>query len=95
LPSEKTTVFASGAVIWVLVQLLPEDQMLAWGWRLIFLSSIVVTIFAMVMRRLRPAVSHLRRVAVVDQSDTIANDSAGQWNCIWSVRARDRERGQS
>ena len=42
---------ALGAVIWVLVQLLPEDQMLAWGWRLIFLSSIVVTIFAMVMRR--------------------------------------------
>ncbi len=42
---------ALGAVIWVLVQLLPEDQLLAWGWRLIFLSSIVVTIFAMVMRR--------------------------------------------
>jgi MFS family permease len=42
---------ALGAVIWVLVQLLPEDQVLAWGWRLIFLSSIVVTIFAMVMRR--------------------------------------------
>ena len=45
---------ALGAVIWVLVQLLPEDQMLAWGWRLIFLSSIVVTIFAMVMRRTPP-----------------------------------------
>ena len=42
---------ALGAVIWVLVQLLPEDQVLAWGWRLIFLSSIVVTIFALVIRR--------------------------------------------
>jgi MFS family permease len=42
---------ALGAVIWVLVQLLPEDQVLAWGWRLIFLSSIAVTIFALVIRR--------------------------------------------
>src|SRR4029453_13974293 len=42
---------ALGAVIWVLVQLLPADQVLAWGWRLIFLSSIVVTIFALVIRR--------------------------------------------
>jgi MFS family permease len=42
---------ALGAVIWVLVQLLPNDQVLAWGWRLIFLSSILVTVFAMVMRR--------------------------------------------
>lgn len=42
---------ALGAVIWVLVQLLPEEQVLAWGWRLIFLSSIVVTVFALVMRR--------------------------------------------
>jgi GT2 family glycosyltransferase len=30
--------------------------------------------FGMALRRLRPAVSHLRGVAVVDQSDTIAND---------------------
>jgi MFS family permease len=42
---------ALGAVIWVLVQLLPDEQVLAWGWRLIFLSSIVVTVFALVMRR--------------------------------------------
>jgi MFS family permease len=42
---------ALGAVVWVLVQLLPEDQVLAWGWRLIFLSSILVTLFALVMRR--------------------------------------------
>jgi MFS family permease len=42
---------ALGAVVWILVQLLPEDELLSWGWRLIFLSSIVVTVFAMVIRR--------------------------------------------
>jgi MFS family permease len=42
---------ALGAVVWILVQMLPEDQLLSWGWRLIFLSSILVTVFAMVIRR--------------------------------------------
>jgi MFS family permease len=42
---------ALGALAWVAVQLLPPDQVLDWGWRLIFLSSIVVTVFAMILRR--------------------------------------------
>jgi MFS family permease len=42
---------ALGALVWVAVQLLPPDQVLSWGWRLIFLSSIFVTLFAMVLRR--------------------------------------------
>jgi len=42
---------ALGALAWVAVQLLPPDQVLRWGWRLIFLSSIVVTVFAMLLRR--------------------------------------------
>jgi MFS family permease len=42
---------ALGALVWVAVQLLPPDQVLAWGWRLIFLSSIFVTLFAMLLRR--------------------------------------------
>jgi len=42
---------ALGALVWVAVQMLPGDQLLQWGWRLIFLSSIVVTVFAMILRR--------------------------------------------
>jgi MFS family permease len=42
---------ALGALVWVAVQLLPPEQVLAWGWRLIFLSSIFVTLFAMLLRR--------------------------------------------
>jgi MFS family permease len=42
---------ALGAIVWVVVQWLPGDHLLDWGWRLIFLSSIVVTLFAMLLRR--------------------------------------------
>jgi MFS family permease len=42
---------ALGAVAWILVQLLPESALLSWGWRLVFLSSLVVTIVALVIRR--------------------------------------------
>ncbi|QFU89187.1 MFS transporter [Amycolatopsis sp. YIM 10] len=42
---------ALGAVAWILVQLLPEEDLMSWGWRLVFLSSLFVTIAAMVIRR--------------------------------------------
>ncbi|MFC3998894.1 MFS transporter [Nocardiopsis sediminis] len=42
---------ALGAVAWMLVQRLPEDALMSWGWRLVFLSSLVVTVVAMVIRR--------------------------------------------
>lgn len=42
---------ALGAVVWILVQLMPEDQLLSYGWRLVFFSSIFVTIAAYVIRR--------------------------------------------
>lgn len=42
---------ALGAVVWIAVQLLPEEAVLAWGWRLVFISSLVVTVVAMVIRR--------------------------------------------
>jgi len=42
---------AIGALAWILVQLMPEEQMLAWGWRLLFLSSLLVTVVAMIIRR--------------------------------------------
>lgn len=42
---------ALGALAWVLVQMLPEDQLMSWGWRLVFGSSLLVTIAAYVIRR--------------------------------------------
>ncbi|BBG01362.1 MULTISPECIES: MFS transporter [Pseudonocardia] len=42
---------ALGAVVWIAVQQLPEEQLMSWGWRLVFLSSLIVTIVAMVIRR--------------------------------------------
>ncbi|MEW2018245.1 MFS transporter [Rhodococcus sp. NPDC076796] len=42
---------ALGAVAWILAQLLPEDQLMSWGWRMVFLSSIVVTVAAFIIRR--------------------------------------------
>ncbi len=42
---------ALGAVVWILAQLLPPDQLLAWGWRVVFFSSAFVTVAAYVLRR--------------------------------------------
>jgi MFS family permease len=42
---------AIGAVVWILAQLLPDEQLLAWGWRLVFFSSAFVTLAAYILRR--------------------------------------------
>ncbi|MET0693538.1 MAG: MFS transporter [Propionibacteriaceae bacterium] len=42
---------ALGAIAWILVQLLPDDAVLSWGWRLVFFSSVFVTIAAYIIRR--------------------------------------------
>jgi MFS transporter, MHS family, metabolite:H+ symporter len=42
------TLAASG--IWLLILMLPDEQMLSWGWRIPFLLSIVVTAWAFWMR---------------------------------------------
>src|SRR4051812_19175415 len=42
---------ALGALAWILVQLLPADQVLSWGWRVVFFSSAFVTVAAYVLRR--------------------------------------------
>ncbi|WP_406691032.1 MFS transporter [Saccharopolyspora sp. ID03-671] len=42
---------ALGAVAWILAQALPEDALMSWGWRLVFGSSLLVTIAALVIRR--------------------------------------------
>ncbi len=42
---------ALGAVVWILAQLLPDDALMTWGWRVLFLSSIIVTVVAMIIRR--------------------------------------------
>ncbi|KUM29247.1 MFS transporter [Arthrobacter sp. EpRS66] len=42
---------AIGAVVWILVQMLPEEALHSYGWRLVFFSSIFVTIAAYIIRR--------------------------------------------
>lgn len=42
---------ALGALAWVLAQRLPTDALMSWGWRLIFISSLLVTVAAFVIRR--------------------------------------------
>ncbi|MEB3366348.1 MFS transporter [Saccharopolyspora mangrovi] len=42
---------ALGAVAWILAQSLPEEALMSWGWRLVFGSSLLVTIAALVIRR--------------------------------------------
>ena len=43
---------ALGAVVWLVVQaLFPAEALLTWGWRVVFFSSLLVTIAAYVMRR--------------------------------------------
>ncbi|MEW1723270.1 MFS transporter [Streptomyces sp. NPDC093109] len=42
---------ALGAVAWILAQRLSDDALMTWGWRLVFGSSLVVTVAAMVIRR--------------------------------------------
>ncbi|GAB2892481.1 MFS transporter [Streptomyces mayteni] len=42
---------ALGAAVWLLVQQMPEDALLSYGWRLVFFSSIAVTVLAYVLRR--------------------------------------------
>ncbi|MEU7818579.1 MFS transporter [Pseudonocardia sp. NPDC049154] len=42
---------ALGAVAWILAQLLPDDDLMSWGWRLVFLSSLLVTVAALIIRR--------------------------------------------
>lgn len=40
-----------GAIAWIFAQRLSDEALLSWGWRVIFWSSILVTILAMILRR--------------------------------------------
>lgn len=49
---------AFGFLAWVLVQQLPRDMLLSWGWRSVFWSSVLVTITAAIIRA-KMAESHV------------------------------------
>jgi MHS family metabolite:H+ symporter-like MFS transporter len=49
LGTNSGTLLASG--LWVLLTLLPEEALMSWGWRLPFIASIGITVYAMWMRR--------------------------------------------
>ncbi|MDQ4502508.1 MFS transporter [Sinomonas sp. ASV322] len=50
LGSNSGTLLASG--VWLLVTQLPKGDLISWGWRIPFLCSIVITLVALVIRRL-------------------------------------------
>ncbi|WP_026556233.1 MFS transporter [Arthrobacter sp. 35W] len=49
LGTNSGTLLASG--MWVLLTMLPEDALFSWGWRIPFILSILITIYALWMRR--------------------------------------------
>ena len=68
---------ALGAVIWILVQLWPEDDVMTWGWRLVFFSSVVVTVAAFIIRRKMsesPVFKELKTEGVVERQKAPISD---------------------
>jgi MFS family permease len=68
---------AVGAVVWILVQLLPEDDVMSWGWRLVFFSSVLVTIAAYVIRRRMdesPVFKELKTEGVIERQQAPIKD---------------------
>ncbi|WP_255771616.1 MFS transporter [Pseudarthrobacter sulfonivorans] len=49
LGTNSGTLLASG--LWVLLTMLPEEALMSWGWRLPFIASIGITLYALWMRR--------------------------------------------
>jgi MFS family permease len=61
---------AMGAIVWILVQMMSDEALLSYGWRLVFFSSIFVTIAAYIIRRRMkesPVFDKLKIEGVVDR----------------------------
>jgi MFS family permease len=61
---------AMGAVVWILVQMMSDEALLSYGWRLVFFSSVFVTIAAYIIRRRMkesPVFDKLKIEGVVDR----------------------------
>jgi len=68
---------ALGAVVWILVQLWPEEDVMSWGWRVVFFSSVIVTIAAFVIRRRMaesPIFKELKTEGVVERQNAPIKD---------------------
>jgi MFS family permease len=62
---------ALGAVAWILAQMLPDEDLMSWGWRLVFASSLFVTIAALIIRRKlndSPVFQELKRTHVAPKA---------------------------
>jgi MFS family permease len=84
---------ALGAVVWLVVQaLFPADALLTWGWRVVFFSSLFVTIAAYVMRRklhdsavFTETREQREEVAVEDKLSPIADVWRNGRSNVWRV----------
>ncbi|MET4542270.1 MFS family permease [Arthrobacter bambusae] len=68
---------ALGAVVWILVQMMPKEALESYGWRLVFFSSIFVTIAAYVIRRKlkeSPVFQELQEEGGIGKRDTPVAD---------------------
>ena len=63
---------AMAAVVWILVQRMSDEALLSYGWRLVFFSSIFVTIAAWIIRR------KVERVAGLHGAQGRGRDRAGE-----------------
>lgn len=61
---------AMGAIVWILVQMMPKEALDSYGWRLVFFSSIFVTFAAWVIRRRMaesPVFTELKTEGVIER----------------------------
>lgn len=75
-----------GAGAWVLAQLLPEEMLMAWGWRAVFWSSIFVTVAAAIIRSKlaeSPVFEELKEtVDVKNQAPLLVVAREGKWSVL-------------
>ncbi|MFJ2621188.1 MFS transporter [Glutamicibacter sp. NPDC087344] len=76
---------AIGAVVWILVQMLPEEALLSYGWRLVFFSSIFVTIAAYIIRR------RLKESPIMDELKEDAGSAERQQTPVGEVFRHGRK----
>jgi len=68
---------AMGAVVWILVQMMPKEALMSYGWRLVFFSSIFVTIAAYIIRRRvkeSPVFQELKVEGIVTREESPVGD---------------------
>lgn len=86
--SNTGTLLASG--VWLLVLLLPREDLMAWGWRIPFIVSVLISLFAVYLRRTMQETPAFRSFQdkrevedkILAESDTAEKDTGG-WKAFF------------